>query len=622
MIDLLLVLAFVAYSVTAGFRARSRASRNLEEYFLAGRSMPGWQAGFSMAATQYAADTPLLVTGLVATAGIFAVWRLWIYGLAFLMMAFLLGPAWRRAGVITDAELTEVRYSGRAVGLLRALKAVYFGTVINCTVLAMVLVAATRICEAFLPWHDWLPAGLFDPVRNLAVAIGHPFASAAGAVDPFTATADNLISIVLILAFVGLYSATGGLRSVIATDVVQFSLAMVATLAYAIVVVSHAGGLDGLLDGLARARGTEGARHLLGLAPSAGEALLPFLTLLGLQWFFQMNSDGTGYLAQRTMACRTDRDARLAGFIFTWAQIFFRSLLWLPIAVGLLILYPVDPSRAGDVLAAARELTFVQGIRDLLPVGIRGLMLTGMLAALASTVDTHLNWGASYWANDLYKGTLNERMLGRKPRPREMVLVARLSNLLILGIALAIMSRLQSIQSAWHVSLLFGAGIGSVLVLRWFWERINVHAEIAAIAISLAAAPFILVHVEAEWRKLLIMSALSTVAVVATALLTPGTRPEILEAFYRRVRPPGRWRGTAARAGLDPGEPGRAFRTDAFLILAVAASLYLALIGGVRVLLPLPGEPRAVGAVFLGVAAALAPLWWRRVWSRHSGAEG
>jgi SSS family solute:Na+ symporter len=153
MLDLLIVIGFVIYAVTAGFRARSKASQSLREYFLAGGTVSGWKAGVSMAATQFAADTPLLVTGLIATGGIFLLWRLWIYGIAFLMMGFVLSALWRRSGILTDAELTEIRYSGRWVLGLRVLKAFYYGTVINCVVMAMVLVAAMRIAEIFLPWN-------------------------------------------------------------------------------------------------------------------------------------------------------------------------------------------------------------------------------------------------------------------------------------------------------------------------------------------------------------------------------------------------------------------------------------------------------------------------------------
>ncbi|MFO7892667.1 MAG: hypothetical protein R6U63_02940 [Longimicrobiales bacterium] len=242
MIDLAIVLAFIVYAVTAGLRARSKASEDLTQYFLAGKTLKWWQAGTSMAATQFAADTPLLVTGLVATAGVFAVWRLWVYGLAFLLLAFLFASHWRRAGVLTDAELTEIRYSGRGVLSLRVLKAVYYGTVINTVVLAMVLVAAIRIAEVFLPWHLWLPPGLFEPIRGLVEAVGVPLAAGSGP-DVWTLTADNVISIAAILAFTGLYSMTGGLRGVVATDVGQFILAMVGTAIYAWIVVSEVGGV-------------------------------------------------------------------------------------------------------------------------------------------------------------------------------------------------------------------------------------------------------------------------------------------------------------------------------------------------------------------------------------------
>jgi solute:Na+ symporter, SSS family len=400
MIDLLIVFAFVAYAIGSGLRARGKASENLQEYFLAGKTIPGWKAGFSMAATQFAADTPLLVTGLVATAGIFALWRLWIYALAFLLMAFVFSVGWRRGGVLTDAELTERRYSGRGVLPLRVLKAIYYGTVINCIVMAMVLVAAIRIAEVFLPWHEWLPAGVHGAAVSAVRGMGLELGGITG-LDPAIATANNLISILLILAFTAMYSTTGGLRAVINTDVAQFFLAIIGTVVYAWVVIREVGGFGALSERIVELYGAEQANRMLSFGPpeTAGQILLPFLIIIGLQWFFQMNSDGTGYLAQRSMACRTDRDARVAGVVFTWSQIFLRSLFWLIIAVGLLVLYPFTAAEMGtEQFTASREILFVVGINDLLPPGIRGLMLVGLLAALASTVDTHLNWGASYWS--------------------------------------------------------------------------------------------------------------------------------------------------------------------------------------------------------------------------------
>ena len=252
-------------------------------------------------------------------------------------------------------------------------------------------------------------------------------------------------------------------------------------------------------------------------------------------WFL---GDGTGYLAQRSMACRSERDARAAAVLFAWLQVFLRSLLWLAIALGLLVLYPFRPEEAaGEGFAAAREMLFVHGIDDLLPPGARGLMLVGLLAALASTVDTHLNWGASYWSKDVYEDVLCRRLLGRQPKPRELVLVARLSNVLILAIAMAVMVNLGSIQTAWFVSLLFGAGMGSVLVLRWLWERINLYSELAAMAASLVTAPLLLYFLgtdpEDEWIRLGIM------ALVTTTVRTSGCskRMRLIASFSSMSTP-------------------------------------------------------------------------------------
>lgn len=343
MLDLFIICAFIAYAVFAGFSERKRASKNLDEYFLGWRSIRGWRAGFSMAATQFAADTPLLVTGLIATGGIYMVWRLWVYGVAFLMMGFIFATSWRRAGVLTDAELTEVRYSGKAVLFLRVLKAIYYGTIINCVVMAMVLVAAMRIAEVFLPWHEWLPRGIYNLFLSFSQGIGLTIGQSVTGLSLNIITTNNLISILAILGFTALYSTTGGLRSVITTDVMQLSLAMIGTFIYAVIIIIRVGGVKNLTNKLVEIHGIVNATRMLSFTPTVGEAILPFLIIIGLQWIFQMNSDGTGYLAQRSMACLTDQDARVAALVFAWIQIFARSLLWLIIAVGLLVIYPIMP---------------------------------------------------------------------------------------------------------------------------------------------------------------------------------------------------------------------------------------------------------------------------------------
>lgn len=590
-IDLVVILLFIAYAVLSGIRSKDVASKNLEEYFLAGRSLPGWKAGISMAATQFAADTPLLVTGLIATAGIFSLWRLWVYALAFLLMGFVLASSWRRAGVLTDAELTELRYGHRPAAVLRGFKAIYFGTIFNCTVLAMVLVAATRIAEPFLLWNEWLPATLFDPLMRLAEAIGVKLTVVPDG-DPrvWILTTNNALSIGAIVLVTAFYSTTGGLRSVVATDVVQFGLAMFGTFLFAAVIVEKVGGFDALfakLHAIYDDGGPGGIRteQLLAFTPDrARDATWAVLAVMGLQWLIQINADGTGYLAQRSMACRSDRDARLAAVVFTVAQVFFRSLLWLPIGLGLLILLPPDASLTGELFKAEREASFVRGIAELLPAGLLGLMLTGMLAALASTVDTHLNWGSSYWTNDIYKRFICQSWLGREPSGRSLVWVARGANILILVIALVIMSQLESIQTAWKVSLLLGAGQGVLLVLRWLWWRVNAWGELGCIVASLVIATVFVTtdflgRADQEALRLLFMAGVATFAGISVSLLTGPEDMDRLKAFYRRARPPGFWGPVARALGERPDDARRRLGRGGIRMGVSAAGVFCLLTG-------------------------------------------
>ena len=556
-IDILIILAFIVYSVSSGIRSRKIASQNLEEYFLAGRSLSGWRAGLSMAATQFAADTPLLVTGLVATAGIFALWQLWIYALAFFLMGFILAPSWRRANVLTDAELTELRYGSGAATALRGIKAIYFGTIFNCVVLAWVLFATKAIAEPFLVWDQWLSPALYQPMLGLVTWMDVPLSVDPGDARIWIASTNNLISILAIVMVTFFYSATGGLRSVVATDVGQFSLAMLGTAVYTGYVIYDFGGMGPIIAEIRERFATGGPGgmtpdQIVAFVPSqAKDVSFALLALFGLQWLIQLNADGTGYLAQRSMACKSDRDAKLASVVFTVAQVLLRSLFWLPIALGLLLLFPPDLTLAPDILKHEREVTFVKGIVELLPWGVKGLMLTAMLAALASTIDTHLNWGASYWTNDIYKRFICQAWLGRDPDPRTLVRVARRSTLLILLISMLVMTRLTSIAHAWRMALLLGAGMGIILVLRWLWWRISAWGELACITVSLLAAWPLLVFVHDEAIRLLAMAVLATGAGIAVSLLTP-EEPERLRTFFRLAQPPGWWGPIAAHFGVDP----------------------------------------------------------------------
>lgn len=618
-----IILAYIGYSLYSGLRHRETASTGLEEYFLAGRSLKGWQAGVSMAATQFAADTPLLVTGLIATSGVFALWRIWIYAVAFLMMGFLLAPSWRRAGVLTDAELSEIRYGRGPGSALRAIKALYFGTIFNCTVLAMVLLAATRIAEPFLLWNEWLAPWMMNPLIGVVEWFGVPLTATPDAPDVWARSASNLLSIGAIVLVTTFYSATGGLRSVVKTDLLQFAIAIVASAIFAWYVIDASGGLDQarqlLLERFAAPSSPAhiSATQLLAFTPDwAKDASAAVLAVIALQWLIQLNADGTGYLAQRSMACRSDADAKHAALIFTFAQVVLRSLIWLPLGLGLLVLFPPDAALGEAGFAARREFTFVRGIAEVLPSGLRGLMLVGMLAALASTLDTHLNWGSSYWTNDVYKRFVCELWLKRNPSQRSLVWVARLANLLILGIAFAILPALSSIQRAWQVSLLLGAGMGVLLVLRWVWWRINAWGELACIGASAIAAPLALAIVPADWDavRLLSVAVVATGAGIAASLATgPEDRQRLVE-FYRRARPPGFWGPIAAAAG----DTGAGERLRDGLIATVTASVtvfcLLAGLGSWIIGSPAPAwfpwrGPWIAGLLLM--SAALTPIWVR-----------
>lgn len=613
LVDLALLLAFLAYCIASGLRSRRASSANLEQYFLAGRTLPGWKAGISMAATQFAADTPLLVTGMIATAGIFSLWRLWIYTLAFLFLGFVLAGAWRRAGVLTDAELSELRYGGRAATALRAVKAIYFGTVFNCAVMAMVLFAAGFVAAPFLHWDEWLPAPFFDALVELVRASGFALSHAGEPGAAARESASNLLSLLAVLSVTALYSTTGGLRAVVDTDVVQFGIAIGATLVYAVIVVSLVGGLAAIAPRLEEIYGARWTREALSFTPSgARDAGWVVLGTIAIQWVAQMNADGTGYLAQRAMACRSERDARQAAVVFALAQTVVRSLLWIPIGLALLILLPI--ADGGPGLAAAREQTFVDGIARYLPPGARGLMLTGMLAALASTLDSHLNWGASYWTNDLYRRLLCAAWLRREPSGRELVWVARLSNLLLIALALAVLGRLSSIESAWKITLLLGAGMGGPLLLRWLWWRMTATAELAAIATSSLLAPVALWSVEEEGARLLLVAGAATVAAVAVSL-AGGREPTAgLLEFYRRVRPPGFWGPVAVACGEPRRAPSARLLRGLLQTTAVSFAIFCLLVAAGTWLVGspppwwLPSRPAWIAALLLAGAGALVAL--------------
>ncbi|MBA3397664.1 MAG: Na+:solute symporter [Deltaproteobacteria bacterium] len=632
LLDVAIILAFIAYAVISGLRSREVAGKNLEEYFLAGRTLPGWKAGCSMAATQFAADTPLMVTGLIATAGVFSLWRMWIYAIAFLVLGFILAPSWRRASVITDAELTELRYGGKAAAVLRGVKAVYFGTIFNCAVLSFVLLAATRIAEPFMTWDQWgwFPDVIHGAFVSFAEWMGTPITlvgddPATWPADVWIRSANNILSILSILLVTTFYSTTGGLRSVVDTDVVQLGIMLVGTFLFMWFVVDKVGGLGEVPDQI-RARFADGGPggikpdEILAITPGmAKDVGLAVLAVFAIQWLAQMNADGTGYLAQRSMACRSERDAQQASVWFVVIQILVRSLMWVPLGLGLLLMFPPDLSLSLEHARADREFTYVRAMAEL-PVGLKGLLVTAMLAALASTVDTHLNWGSSYWTNDIYKRFICQSWRKKEPSDRSLVWVARGANFLILGISLVVMTQLGSIASAWKTSLLLGAGMGGVLLLRWLWWRLTAWGELSAIIASAVLAPILLATIDADTSegeaiRLLVMFAVSTATGIVVSLTARKESMEHLVVFYKRARPPGAWGPVALAAGADPAADLRRLWLGAGTVVVAAISLFSILTAAAALLADSPPPswlPRTVWLIALIVlGVGLIPVWRR-----------
>jgi Na+/proline symporter len=407
------------------------------------------------------------------------------------------------------------------------------------------------------------------------------------------ASASNVVSLGAIVGTTALYSTTGGLRAVVDTDVVQLAIAMLATALYAVVVVNAAGGLAALPDRLAALYGPARAAEITSFVPESLGALA--LAAISLQWLAQTGSDGSGYLAQRAMACRSEEQARSSTVWFVVVQILLRSLLWLPIAIALLVLFPV----ADGELLAVRERTYVEGFVAHLPAGALGLMAVGMLGALASTLDTHLNWGASYWTHDIYDRLLCRGWRGITPSGRALVWVARGSTLALLVLAILLMGFITSIRDAWTTGMLLGAGVGIPLVARWLWWRVTALTELSAIASALVLSPVLAYTIDDESARVLVMAALSVVLTLATAAANRHGPDAACIEFYRRVRPPGWW-GPAARAcGDDPRLALVRLGKGAVWSGAIALAVFCALAG--------------VGSLLVG-SPAPAFFPWRTAW--------
>jgi Na+/proline symporter len=504
-IDWSIVAAYLGFALGVGLWFRRRASGSTEDFFLAGRSLPWWLAGTSMVATTFAADTPLAVTEYVRAGGIWRNWFWWAMALFHVLGVFLFSRLWRRAGVMTDAELSELRYDGRAAATLRASKAFLFAVPYNVLVMGWVIAAMSEVIRWML------------------------------GIDPLWA-----ITGLCLLAL--LYAGLSGLWGVVVTDLAQFALALGGTIGFAVVAVDQAGGLAPLLEQI-RAADPDG--NTLRLVPSLAASDDPslreprwlfeprthFLVLVSVMWWANHNADGGGALMQRSASTRDERHALWAAFWFNLMHYAVRAWPWILVAVASLVLIPELPADSHQ--RAAYPLM----MRDVLPVGLRGVVVAAFLAAFMSTIDTHLNWGASYLVGDLYR-----RHAAPHRDERHYLRVARLATAILMALAAVASRFVGSISGAWEFVWSLGAGLGPVLILRWFWWRINAWSELSALASSLVIALILPAWDLPVHLKALILVPATIACWLTVTLLTRPVAPDHLRRFHHRVRPGGRWR--------------------------------------------------------------------------------
>ncbi|MCS7012288.1 MAG: sodium:solute symporter family protein [Chloroherpetonaceae bacterium] len=500
-LDFAIIAVYLALSAGIGIWFSKRASGSTSEFFLSGRKLPWWLAGTGMVATTFAADTPLAVAGLVAKNGIAGNWMWWSFVAGSMMTVFFFARLWRRAQVLTDLEFIELRYSGTPALFLRSFKAVYFGVVMNSIIIGWVNLAMYKIIKILLPeWNaEW--------------------------------------TIVAIALLTMLYSGLGGLWSVSVTDAIQFVIAMSGSIALAVIALNRPEVTDGggllqkLPDWMFQFLPT-----LVEIAPDAraGGALeltvSAFLAMVGVQWWASWypgaEPGGGGYIAQRMMSTKDERHALLATLWFSVAHYCVRPWPWILVGLVSVVMFPLLPLNQ-------KEDGFVYVMRDVLPDGAKGLLFAAFLAAYMSTLSTHLNWGASYLLNDFYK-----RLLKPSETESHYVRVARMATVGIMLLSLFItFFVLESISGAWAFLLECGAGTGFVLIMRWFWWRLNAWSEIASMVTPFLAYAGVRMLTSLAFPESLFVIVSITISVtIAVTFLTKPESIEHLKAFYAKVR--------------------------------------------------------------------------------------
>ncbi|MEO1670328.1 MAG: sodium:solute symporter family protein [Cyanobacteria bacterium J06631_2] len=582
LIDWLIVLVYFVLTTGLGIVLSRRASRSLEDFFVSGRSLPWWLAGTSMAATTFSIDTPLYICGVVASRGIAGNWEWWSFGVSHVILIYIFSKMWRRSEIVTDAELTEIRYGGRNAAILRGTKAFLFAVPINCIGIGYAMLAMVKVVDALELWQS---LGI-NPGENL-----------------------KIWSVVGVSVLVLVYSGFSGLWGVVTTDFFQFFLALLGAIAVAVVAVNHVGGIHELIPQVQQVSDIDVLSFFpfqfsngsFGWSDAAGITATTFSAYLFVQWWSFRRSDGGGEFIQRLIAAKNESEAEKSSWFFNILHYGVRTWPWIIVALVALVIYP-------DL--EDKELAYPKLMLDFLPPIMLGLVVTSLIAAFMSTVSTSINWGASYLTNDIYR-----RFLKPDASQAELVMMGRLFSVLvtIFGAIAALNS--TDITTVFRLVIAIGTGPGLVLILRWFWWRINAAAELAAMLGGFMIG--LITSINPEFNqifpdfgyKLLFISGTSALLWITVMYLTPPETDATLDEFYRRVQPGGMgWKKQRERTGIPPAQD---LTQDLLRVVAATFLLFgtMFAIGGFLLLQSMTGLVSLVVAVLSG--------FWLRQLNKH-----
>ena len=524
-LDWAVIIAYLLLSIGIAFFVVKHKSKNITDFFVAGRNLPWWLLGTSIAATWFATDAPLAVTALVRSKGIYGNWLWWYLGTGIMMMVFFYAKYWRRAEILTDAEMIELRYSGKSASVLRGFTAAFFGVFKNCISMGWVILAMLKFSNVMLGW-----------------------------------SAEFALGITLTFALV--HTLTSGIKGVVVLDMLHFSAGVISTMILAILVLIDVGGPTELATQIA-AR-SDAPVAVLDMFPDLSHIgateMLAFVCLIGVLWLGQ--AQGDGYIVQRLFSARTEKHAIKASLWFAVAGVVILTWPWIVVGLGSIVILPIAES--SPALLADPELAYPMMINEVLPVGLKGLLIAAFMAAFMSTIDTHLCWGGSYMVNDIYK-----RFVNTKASDSHYLSVSRISIVLLLLLSAVAAWQMDSIAGAWIYIIEIVSGIAIILMLRWFWWRINAWSEIASMISALFLAngflwikwmhgfgwvnDNVLAQVN-EWyqddvaliRATVILLLCTAISLVVTFATQPVENDKLL-TFYKKVRPKGWWGPIAAQ---------------------------------------------------------------------------